>query len=91
MVELRVPPSSSLLPYSANVKLTARLSALAVRKILNMKTIVKVRGGRSAGYGQRPYFFNFGTLPLENYLNICVILLATDFRVHDGKMLELSR
>ena len=35
LVELRVPPppSSSLLPYSANVKLTARLSALAVRKI----------------------------------------------------------
>ena len=27
------PSSSSLLPYSANVKLTARLSALAVRKI----------------------------------------------------------
>ena len=34
MVELRVPPPpSTLLPYSANVKLTARLSALAVRKI----------------------------------------------------------
>ena len=32
MVELRVPPPS-LLPYSANVNLTARLSALAVRKI----------------------------------------------------------
>ena len=34
LVELRVllvPPS--LLPYSANVKLTARLSALAVRKM----------------------------------------------------------
>ena len=35
LVKLRVPPSSLLLllPYSANVKLTARLSALAVRKI----------------------------------------------------------
>ena len=37
LVELRVllvppPPRPSLLPYSANVKLTARLSALAVRK-----------------------------------------------------------
>ena len=32
LVELRVRPPS-LLPYSANVKLTARLSALAVRKI----------------------------------------------------------
>ena len=33
VVELRVPcPSLLLLPYSANVKLTARLSALAVRK-----------------------------------------------------------
>ena len=27
------PPRPSLLPYSANVKLTARLSALAVRKM----------------------------------------------------------
>ena len=32
-MELRVPPPPSLLPYSPNVKLTARLSALAVRKI----------------------------------------------------------
>ena len=30
-------PSSSLLPYSADVKLTARLSALAVRKISDGK------------------------------------------------------
>ena len=29
-------PSSSLLPYTANVKLTARLSALAVRKMWQM-------------------------------------------------------
>ena len=33
------PSSSSLLPYSANVKLTARLSALAVRKMLLMKSL----------------------------------------------------
>ena len=33
--ELAKGPPSSLLPYSANVKLTARLSALAVRKITN--------------------------------------------------------
>ena len=33
LVELRVPPSSSL-PYSGNVKLMARLSTLAVRKTL---------------------------------------------------------
>ena len=39
-MELRVPPPS--LPYSANVKLTARLSALAVRKMnSNVKTISK--------------------------------------------------
>ena len=30
--ELRVPPPRPSLPYSANVNLTARLSALAVRK-----------------------------------------------------------
>ena len=32
LVELRVPPPPSSLPYSANVKLTARPSALAARK-----------------------------------------------------------
>ena len=31
-----LPPPSSLLPYSANVKLTARLSALAVRKTVKL-------------------------------------------------------
>ena len=42
LVELRVlvVPPPSLLPYSANVKLTARLSALAVRKIWNKLVLV---------------------------------------------------
>ena len=50
------------------MKLTARLSALAVRKIkkiLNKKTIVKVREGGQRGMVKYQSFllFNFGSVP----------------------------
>ena len=46
LVELRVLPPPPSLPYSGNVKLTARLSALAVRKrgeMLDHTTIARLK------------------------------------------------
>ena len=65
LVELRVPPPpSSLLPYSANVKLTARLSALAVRKS---------RSHRTWPSTSFIFYSHLGILEIPPYLNWIIV------------------
>ena len=73
------PPSSSLLPYSANVKLTARLSALAVRKIgkLNLSPVLR--------------FWNSKSLKIAECVELVESQLSENFRPLDLKFVGKFR
>ena len=77
LVELRVPPPpSSLLPYSANVTLTARLSALAVRKITSQSpSLLELLWPYV-----KPWYMHFS--PVTTKCNILLCCIAQSYLVN---------